>query len=219
VAREIAAEYPVSTAREESSRSLYRILTSPGALVAIVSMVVGQGVMVLVMGMTSLHMRSHDYLLASISVVMSAHTFGMFAFSIISGRLTDLWGRVPVILSGAGTLVAGCVAAALSTEIVPLSVSLFFVGLGWNLCYVGGSALLSDELTPEERSRTQGVNDLLIYVSTAAVSIGSGILFATVGYRGIGIVGAAVSLALLVSISSWTFIRKTGLGATQEPST
>jgi len=213
VGREIAKKFPVSTSSDESSRSLFRILSSPGALVAMVAMVVGQGVMVLVMGMTSLHMRSNDHLLSSISIVMSAHTFGMFAFSIISGRLTDKWGRIPVVLTGAGALVVGSVAAALSTEIAPLAVALFIVGLGWNFCYVGGSTLLSDELTPAERSRTQGVNDLLIYAFTAAVSVGSGLLFATVGYRGIGIVGAVTSFVLLVSIGVWTFARQRGLRA------
>jgi len=213
VGREIAKKFPVSTSSDESSRSLFRILSSPGALVAMVAMVVGQGVMVLVMGMTSLHMRSNDHLLSSISIVMSAHTFGMFAFSIISGRLTDKWGRIPVVLTGAGALVVGSVAAALSTEIAPLAVALFIVGLGWNFCYVGGSTLLSDELTPAERSRTQGVNDLLIYAFTAAVSVGSGLLFATVGYRGIGIVGAVVSFLLLVSIGLWKIGRRRGLRA------
>jgi len=213
VGREIAKKFPVSTSSDESSRSLFRILSSPGALVAMVAMVVGQGVMVLVMGMTSLHMRSNDHLLSSISIVMSAHTFGMFAFSLISGRLTDKWGRISVVLTGAGALVVGSVAAALSTEIAPLALALFIVGLGWNFCYVGGSTLLSDELTPAERSKTQGVNDLLIYAFTAAVSVGSGLLFATLGYRRIGIVGAVVSFLLLVSIGLWKIGRRRGLRA------
>ena len=214
VGKEIAAAYPTSTATSGPTRSLFQILTSSGVIVAMVAMVVGQGVMVLVMGMTSLHMRGNDHLLTSISVVMSAHTFGMFAFSIVSGRLTDKWGRLPVVLSGAVLLIAGCLSAAFSTAVGPLAVSLFLVGLGWNFCYVGGSALLSDELTPEERSQTQGVNDLLVYAFTAAVSVGSGVLFATVGYNGVGIVGATASLILLVAIGLWTLKRKTRLAAT-----
>jgi len=207
VGREIARRYPVDTGDGEA-RSLGQIMTSRHALVAVVSMVVGQGVMVLVMGMTSLHMRANDLDLSSISIVMSAHTFGMFAFSILSGRLADRWGRIPVVLSGASALVAGCTAAAFSTGVVPLALALFVIGLGWNFCYVGGSALLSDQLAPNERSRTQGVNDLLIYSSTAAISIGSGVLFATLGYSGIGFAGAVISLALLLFIIAWTSTRQ-----------
>ena len=33
--------------------------------------------------------------------MISAHTFGMFAFSVISGRMTDRWGRGRVIIAGA----------------------------------------------------------------------------------------------------------------------
>ena len=205
VGHRIAAEFSEFKAKVGPTRPLLQIITSPGAVAAIVSMMVGQSVMLLVMGMTGLHMRANGHLLTSVSLVMSAHTFGMFAFSIISGRLTDKWGRIPVILCGAGILAAGSVVAAFSSEIVPLAISLFFVGLGWNFCYVGGSALLSDQLTPEERSRTQGVNDLLIYLSSAGVSVGSGVLFATLGYGGIGITGAVISLVLLLSVSLWAF--------------
>ena len=208
VGREIAAEYPAPNEGEDSERSIFSIISTPRALVAIVSMVIGQGVMVLVMGMTSLHMRDNNHILSSISLVMSAHTFGMFAFSMFSGRLTDRWGRIPVILTGAGTLLLGCAGAALSTGVAPLAVALFFVGLGWNFCYVGGSALLSDELTPGERARTQGINDLLIYAFTAGVSIGSGVLFANAGYGGVGFAGASISLALLMSIGFWAFVRQ-----------
>jgi len=56
-------------------------------------MVFGQMVMVMVMVMTSLHMRDHQHALASISLVIGSHTFGMYAFSLISGRLADRWGR------------------------------------------------------------------------------------------------------------------------------
>ena len=210
VGREIAALYPTSTVGNEVVRSLPQIMTSSGALAATVTMVVAQGVMVLVMGMTSLHMRSNDHLLSRISIVIAAHTFGMFAFSIVSGRLTDRWGRAPVILSGAGMLIVGTAAAALSTEVIPLAIALFVIGLGWNFCYVGGSALLSDQLTPAERSKTQGANDLLIYAFTALVSIGSGVLFATAGYRGIGFVGAAASLLLLVCIGVWSVAHRRG---------
>ena len=202
--REIAKINPTEADRSDSIRPLQKILSTRRAVAAITSMVVGQSVMVLVMGMTGLYMRGHDHALSSISVVMSAHTFGMFAFSIITGRLTDRWGRIPVIMSGAAILALGCIGAILSPEIAPLALALFGVGVGWNFCFVGGSALLSDELSPQERSRVQGVNDLLVHASTAGVSVGSGILFAGVGYAGIGIIGAIISSALLLFILLWT---------------
>ena len=72
----------------------------------------------------------------------------MFAFSVFSGQLADRWGRGPVIITGAATLVLACAAATLSPDVLPLGVALFLLGLGWNFCYVGGSTLLADQLSP-----------------------------------------------------------------------
>src|SRR5574340_1587752 len=177
-----------------SVRSPGEIFRQPAAAVALTAMVVGQLVMVLVMVITSLHMKDHQHALGDISIVIAAHTFGMYAFSIFSGQLADRWGRGPVILTGASTLVLACLAATISPDVIPLGVALFLLGLGWNFCYVGGSTLLADQLSPQERARTQGLNDLLVGLASAAGSLGSGIVFATIGYNAMGLVGTAAAL-------------------------
>ena len=174
-------------------------------------MVLGQMVMVLVMVITSLHMRDNDHMLGDISIVISAHTVGMYAFSIISGRLADRWGRGPVIIVGSATLVLACIAATISPDVLPLGVALFLLGLGWNFCFVGGSALLADQLSPLERSRTQGFNDLLVGFASALGSLGSGFIFAAVGYNTMAFISATVAIIPLLFASFWTLkrVRKT----------
>ena len=81
---------------------------------------------------------------------------------------------------------------------MPLAVALFVLGLGWNLCFVGGSTLLADQLTPRERARTQGFNDLLVGLASAAGSLGSGLVFAALGYNVMAWTGAALALVPLV---------------------
>ena len=88
-------------------------------------------------------------------------------------------------------------AAPVSPDVLPLAVSLFLLGLGWNLCFVGGSSLLADQLRSGERGRTQGVNDLLIGLGSAVGSLGSGVVFAAVGYSVMGAIGAAFALVPL----------------------
>jgi MFS family permease len=73
-------------------------------------------------------------------------------------------------------------------------VALFLLGLGWNFCFVGGSTLLSDHLSPAERARTQGVNDLLIGLTTAAASLGSGLIFASTSFVIMAMIGIALAL-------------------------
>jgi MFS family permease len=157
-------------------------------------MIFGQLVMVMLMGITALHMQDHQHTLTDVSLVISSHTFGMFAFSIVSGQLVDRWGRGPVILVGLSTLILACVLAPLSPEVVPLALSLFLLGLGWNFSYVGGSSLLADQLSPGERARAQGFNDLLVGLASASGSFSSGLIFAALGYTLVGLVGLVLAL-------------------------
>ncbi len=192
--RQVAALYPEETPHGEKARPILEILRQPAALTALMAMVLGQVVMVAVMVITSLHMKDHQHMLTDISAVIAAHTFGMFAFSIISGRLADKWGRVPVILTGASGLLLACLAAPLSPDVLPLGVALFLLGLGWNFCFVGGSTLLADQLSPAERARTQGANDLLVGLASAVGSLSAGLIFAALGFALVTAIGAGLSL-------------------------
>ena len=201
--KQVAAQHPdpAVNALAGEARPVFEIFRQPAALVAVSAMALGQVVMVSLMVITSLHMDNHHHNLRDISAVISSHTFGMFAFSVLSGRLADRWGRGPVILIGAFTLLLACLSAPLSPNVLPLAVALFLLGLGWNFCFVGGSALLSDQLSPLERSRTQGTNDLLVGLASAAASLGSGIVFAVSSYTVIAAVAGAIALVpLLVSL-------------------
>jgi MFS family permease len=201
VAREVAAAHaPVSSADDGGRRTLRQILALPGTRLAIAALVFGQAVMVALMVITSVHMKEHHHALSGIATVISSHIFGMYAFSVVSGRLADAWGRRRVITCGAALLVLSCLAAPLSPRLVPMSLALFLLGLGWNLCYVAGSALLSDQLRPSERATTQGFNDTLIGVASALGALASGIVFDAVGYAVMAALSAAAAMVPLVLV-------------------
>src|SRR5688500_3336455 len=209
--KQVAALYP-GPSLTGKARPMLEIFRQPAALVAVTAMVLGQAVMVGIMVITSLHMRDHQHNLRDISAVISSHTLGMFAFSVLSGRLSDRWGRGPVILVGTSTLLLACITAPLSPNVFPLAVSLFLLGLGWNFCFVGGSALLADQLSPLERSRTQGTNDLLVGLASATGSLGSGFIFAASNFTVIALVSGILALAPLIMSLLW--MRKKPLPAT-----
>jgi MFS family permease len=213
--KEVAAQYPDPTRNTFTgeARPLLEIFRQPAVQVAVSAMALGQVVMVAIMVITSLHMNNHHHDLNNISAVIASHTFGMFAFSVLSGRLTDRWGRGPVILIGAGTLLLACIAAPLSPNVLPLAVALFLLGLGWNFCFVGGSTLLADQLSPLERSRTQGTNDLLVGLASAIGSLGSGFVFAASNYTVIAIVAGVVALVPLLMSLFWTRNKSTTVTA------
>lgn len=211
--REIARLYPGERLDESGARPLAQIFRQPGPLLALLAMVIGQLVMVMLMVITGLHMKQHQHGLTEISMVISAHTFGMYAFSVISGRLADRWGRGQVILMGAGILLLAALAAPLSPDVLPLGVALFLLGLGWNFCYVGGSSLLADNLQPAERARAQGFNDLLIGLVSAAGGLGSGVVFAALGFGLMGMAGAVLSVLLAALAAWWLAARRSSVPA------
>jgi MFS family permease len=206
VGRELAHLNPHTVPHLERTRTLPEILRQPGVIVAIVTVVFAQMVMVMLMVMTSVHMKVLRHPLTAVSLVISIHALGMYAFSIISGRLTDRWGRGPVIIIGSGLLILSCLMAAPSAGLLPLVIALFLLGLGWNFAYVAGSTLLADQLSPTERAKTQGFNDLLLGFAAAAGSFGSGMMFAVSGYGVLGLVGALASLVPL-GLAVWWQLR------------
>jgi len=202
VGRELARLYPDSVPRQEI-RPLARIVRQPGVIVAMISVVFAQMVMVVPMSITSVYMKSLQHPLSAVSLVISAHTLGMYAFSILSGRMTDRWGRGQVIILGMSVMIVSCLMAAPSTGLMSLVVALFLLGLGWNFAYVAGSALLADQLSPGERAKTQGFNDLLLNLTSAASQAVSGVVYAIGGYGIMSLVAAAASLVPLVLAIWW----------------
>ena len=65
-----------------------------------------QGVMAMMMAMTSLALSHHGHPLALISVSVSIHVVGMFGLSIPLGRMSDRLGRRPLMLAGCAILEA-----------------------------------------------------------------------------------------------------------------
>ena len=207
VAREIDALYPEKDQTKQSSRPLLAIMNQPAVLTATVTIAISQMVMIMVMGITSLHMKNLAHGLGAISVVFSAHMVGMFAFSIFTGQLADRWGRIPVILLGISILMISFILAPIYQSALMLSVSLYLLGLGWNLCFVGGSALLTDQLSRGERARTQGFNDLFLGLASALGSLVAGWLFDTGGYGLLNGVSAGLTLLPLIFLGWWRFLK------------
>jgi MFS family permease len=198
VGREIAILHPESVPRQRT-HTLMEIVRRPGVIVASITMVFAQMVMMVPMSITSVHMKTHAHSLSSMSLVISAHALGMYAFSILSGRMTDRWGRGQVIILGSTVMIISCLMAAPSSGLIPLIVALFLLGLGWNFAYVAGSTLLADQLSPGERAKTQGFNDLWLNLASASSQAISGVVYAVGGY---GIMALAAAAAAIVPLSA-----------------
>ena len=176
------------------------LLRSPRVQYAIVSMVVGQAVMVLIMTMTPNHIRHAGEGLALIGLVIGVHTFGMFFFAPISGYLADNFGKVPVVVVGQLLLIASAIVAApaAGNDRTLLLVSMFLLGLGWNFGFVASSSLLTDQATGTARIRLQGVADTAMFATAAVAAIFSGVLLEEFDYAGLSLAGGLLVLVPLL---------------------
>ena len=176
--------------------SLPAILARPSVATALVTLVAAQVVMVLIMTMTPLHLIDHGHGLSTVGLVLSAHTFGMFGLSPITGRLTDRFGSPLVIAAG----LIGLALAALLAALAPpdggflLTFALFLLGYGWNLCFVAASSLVSHGLSLGERTRVQGIADALTWGTAAFASLSSGLVVAAASYTVLGFVGVGLTV-------------------------
>jgi MFS family permease len=200
VARRLAAEHPDPAEDAALAEPLSAVLGRPAVQLAFAATVASFLAMVMIMSMTPVHMRDHHHSLGTIGAVLSGHLVGMFALSPVTGWVTDRAGRRPVIAAGALTLGAGAVLSATAAPAASgtLMLALFLVGLGWNLGFVAGSALLTDALAPAERAPLQGLADATAGAASGLGTLGAGLVVQAGGYPTLGLLGAGLMLALLV---------------------
>jgi MFS family permease len=197
---------PEATPRPATSaapgRTVMEVLRQPLVQVAIAAMVIGQAVMVLVMSQTSLHMYNHQHTLGEASFVVMVHVLGMYGLSPLTGLIADRIGRLRTIMLGGGLLIAGAALAPISLDILPITVALFLIGYGWNLCYIGGSSLLSECVAAEERGKVQGTSDLIVNLTSATSSLTSGVILAALGYGALCLIGGGLAVVPIL-LSGW----------------
>ena len=196
VARVIAPSQP-----DEADRvPLQSVMRSGAVRYAMVSLVVGQGAMVLIMTMTPNHIRDAGEGLTLVALVISVHTFGMYFFAPISGYLSDRVGKVPVIVAGQILLLAAALIAskAHGSNRPLLLTALFLLGLGWSFGFVASSSLITDAAEGATRVRLQGAADTATWATAALASAVSGILLDEGTYLGLSLAAGAFVLIPLV---------------------
>jgi MFS family permease len=173
----------------------FAVFRRPALRLPLAAMVVAQVTMVSVMTMTPPQLHHLGHGLDTVGWILSAHIFGMFALSPLTGRFADRFGGRTTIACGIGVLVVatGLAFALPTAHTSGLPIALFLLGYGWNLMFVGGSTLLSRTLP----TRSQGAVDAVIWGSSVAGSVGAGQLF---GYGGYSLVAAVAGLLVILPI-------------------
>ncbi len=191
-----------SKADEAALKSIPR--RDVGVAVGATVMVLTQIAMVAIMTMTPVHMNAHGHGLGEIGLVIGIHVGAMYLPSLITGRLVDTLGRVPMAIASGVTLLAAGVTAAVAPadSLGLLIVALALLGLGWNFGLISGTALVVDATEPDSRAKVQGSVDVLIALGGAGGGAMSGVIVAGTSYATLSLGGGILSL-LLIPVVVW----------------
>jgi MFS family permease len=183
----------------EAARTLGAILGDVRVQIALATLSISQFVMISTTSTSPLYLHDQGHSVGTIGVAVSLHLAGMYVASPLSGWLADRLGRLPVIALGAGLLIVAVALAGLAPGDAgaTIIVGLFLNGVGWNLAFVSGSALLTDALSPVERASVQGFADLLMGLMGAIGSAAGGMILGLWGFAILNAVGAALVLGPL----------------------
>lgn len=153
-----------------------------GAWLAIFSSAGGYLVMNLLMVEASLVMRDLCTFAQS-SFAIQAHVLAMFAPSFFTGRLLARIGARHVLVLGFALLGASAFCAFLDLRYLHVLAGLVLLGLGWNLAYVGGGALLAQSVPLHARHRWQGLHDTVVAACATVGAFLPAALLAFAGWR------------------------------------
>lgn len=181
---------PVPVAPPAPLREIFR---RPGVPSAIVAALASFAVMVGVMNLTGYIVVDHDHEQADVFTVISLHIVGMYALVLVIGAVIDRVGLRPSLVSGLAIMAVSTVMLVWVESIAWTSVSLFLLGLGWNVSYVAATADLVAHATPVERGRLIGATDLMAGMLGAGLALLGGAAYTEWGVAAVAI-GATVAV-------------------------
>ncbi|ADY26227.1 major facilitator superfamily MFS_1 [Deinococcus proteolyticus MRP] len=174
--------------------SLAAALAMPGVKSTAAAFAAAQAIMVTLMSLTPLRAHHMGQEHGSIAQLISGHIAGMFAFGLLTGPLIDRLGlRFGFVAGGALLLLAA--ATSVSETHAGLLLSMFVLGLGWNLISLTSSKVLA------RFPAAQGPSDSLAFAASALGTLLGGLLMAQAGFPALA--AAAGVLALLPLWSAW----------------
>ncbi|MFK3820041.1 MFS transporter [Pseudomonas sp. NPDC089407] len=173
---------------------------SPSVIVAMAVAALGYGIMNLLMIQASMHMKHMHEDFTDVRLAIQWHVIAMFAPSFFTGAIIQRLGIRTTICAGLALLI-GCSALNIwSHSYAMMTVALIALGLGWNLTYVGGGALLAQSLQNSPAAmQMQGKNDLGIAIFATIGAFSPSLLLSTVGWDGTNAICMALCIGLLVA--------------------
>lgn len=195
----------------QTRTALSEIITRPIFIVSAASALTAYGSMNLIMTATPLSMHQHGHGFSSAALVIQWHILGMFIPSLFTGSLIQRLGLIPMMIAGCVMIMICAMSNLSGSTYAQYALALIFLGVGWNFLYVGATQLLTSAYSEQEKSKTQGFNDVLVAFSVAITALTSGWFLSEFGWPFMNtmvLVGAAITITILVVFNLSTYREK-----------
>jgi MFS family permease len=189
-------------------RPLLEIVRQPRFIAAAICGIVSYPMMNLVMTSAPLAMKLCGLGLSDSNFGIQWHIVAMYGPSFFTGSLIARFAAPKVVAIGL-LLEAGAATIGLSgITAIHFWATLIVLGVGWNLSFVGASALVLETHRPQERNKVQAFNDFLIFGVMALGSFSSGQLLANYGWSAVNLVVYPPVLLGLTVLTLASFARR-----------
>lgn len=181
--------------------SIWSLLKRPAYVTAVLSGVVSFALMAFVMTAAPIAMVSHGHHVNDAALGIQWHVLAMYAPSFFTGKLIERYGKNLITSIGLLLIALSGGLAFIGMDLMHFWGTLILLGLGWNFGFTGATALVAASVNDEEKSVAQGLNDFLIFSTSAIGSLMAGFMFNSIGWQMLNLVVfpcVALALALIL---------------------
>ncbi len=197
---------PVSTSSSKTTngkhtgtgRPIFVIASQRTFLIAALGGFVSWSAMAVQMSATPLAMTRAGHSFAQATTAVEYHLLGMFVPSFFTGTLCSWFGSRLVMLTGLLTQLTGALLFQRGFRVSHFNLGLIIIGVGWNLGYVGASALLTQTHRPEEKTKTHSLYEAIVMSSITISFFSSAFVVQFFGWM--FLTGRLISIYLTVAV-------------------
>jgi MFS family permease len=169
-------------------RPLFEIARQPRFIAAVLCGAISYPMMNLVMTSAPLAMKMCGLSVSDSNFGIQWHIVAMYGPSFFTGSLIVRFGAPRIVALGLSLEAVGAMIGLSGITALHFWATLIVLGVGWNLSFVGASALVLETHRSAERNKVQAFNDFLIFGMMAVGSFSSGQLLANYGWSAVNIV-------------------------------
>lgn len=185
--------------QKENPRNLTTIISQPLFLLAVLIAAFGYGLMALLMTAAPLSMKQDfEFSISLITLVLQTHLLAMYLPSLWSSYFIKKLGITLFITGGFVLNYISYFIGYNFQNFYGFLLALFFLGVGWNFLFVGGTYLVVKTYRSSEKFKIQAINDFVIFGVNALGAFFSGTLLYYFSWQWLNIFSCIIISAVVL---------------------